>query len=281
MSRAYESGARRAALGVYNFTGDLGKLAVPVIAGVVIAGLGWGWAAAGYGALGVLAAVAIFVVFGAFVAASRARAAGPGEPRPRQAGGWGIRDRRGFRVLSVISIVDSASTTGFLTFLPFLLIGRGASVETVGFALTLVFTGGAAGKFLCGLLAERMGIVRTVIATELLTGGGILLLLALPPGGGALIVLPALGVALNGTSPVLYGTVAELVTPERRARAYALFYTFGTGAGAVAPWVYGVVSDHAGVSVALAVVALGAMATIPLTWMLGPALVGEAPGTAD
>ncbi len=94
-------------------------------------------------------------------------------------------------------------------------------------------------------------------------------------------MLPALGVALNGTSSVLYGTVAELVTPERRARAYALFYTFGTGAGAVAPWVYGIVSDHAGVSVALAVVALGAMATIPLTWMLRPALVGEAPGTAD
>ena len=68
--------------------------------------------------------------------------------------------------------VDS-TRTGFVTFVPFLLAARGASVQTVGLALSLVFAGGAMGKFICGFLAERLGIVRTVILTEGLTAGAI------------------------------------------------------------------------------------------------------------
>ena len=41
-----------------------------------------------------------------------------------------------------------------------------------------------------------------------------------------------LGVALNGTSSVLYGSVAELVPEQARRRAFALFYTATIGAGA-------------------------------------------------
>lgn len=40
----------------------------------------------------------------------------------------------------------------------------------------------------------------------------------------ALTLMPLIGLALNGTSSALYGTVAEFVTPERRARAFGLFY---------------------------------------------------------
>ncbi len=180
VSKAYETGARRAALGVYNFTGDLGKLAVPGLAALAVAGLDWRWATAGYGGIGVLAAAAIFVTFGVFAAAAKRPAAGA--PGDRRRGGWGVRDRRGFQVLAAIGIIDNATITGFLTFLPFLLTAKGAPVETVGLALTLVFTGGAAGKFLCGVLAERVGIIRTVILTEFLTGCGILVVLTLSLG---------------------------------------------------------------------------------------------------
>ena len=43
-------------------------------------------------------------------------------------------------------MLDSAVRAGFLTFLPFLLIAKGAPVATVGLALALVFAGGAAGS---------------------------------------------------------------------------------------------------------------------------------------
>ena len=37
----------------------------------------------------------------------------------------------------------------------------------------MLFAGGAAGKFVCGVIAERVGIVRTVILTEVATACGI------------------------------------------------------------------------------------------------------------
>mgnify|MGYP003693661407 CR=1 FL=1 len=72
------------------------------------------------------------------------------------------------------------------------------------------------------------------------------------PLEAALLVLPLIGIALNGTSSVLYGSVPDLVAPERRARAFSVFYTGTIGAGALAPAIYGVVGDALGVSTTLA-----------------------------
>jgi MFS family permease len=154
-------------------------------------------------------------------------------------------------------------TFGFLTFLPFLLINKGAGVEVVGLAVALVFGGGALGKFLCGVLAERFGIVRTMVLTELATGAGLLALLFLPLAG-ALALLPVIGVALNGTSSVLYATVADFIAPERHTRGFAFFYTVGMGAGAVSPLIFGLVSDTFGVSTSMVILGFGIFLTIPL-----------------
>lgn len=172
-------------------------------------------------------------------------------------------------------MIDSAVRTPFLTFVPFLLIAKGAEVETVGFALALIFAGGAAGKLLCGLAAERVGIVRTVVLTEVATGAGILMLVMLPLGW-ALALLPAVGLALNGTSSVLYGTVGDFVEAERRSRAFGLFYTLGFGAGALAPVAFGVLSDHSGIETTL--LALGGVAflTLPFCQALRPSLAAVA-----
>ena len=88
----------------------------------------------------------------------------------------------------------------------------------------------------------------------------------------ALTLLLPLGIALNGTSSVLYATVADLVTADRRSRAYGLYYTLSIGASAVAPSVYGVVGDAVGVAAALTVVAGVVLVTIPLCLALRPAV---------
>ena len=107
------------------------------------------------------------------------------------------------------------------------------------------FAGGACGKFVCGPLAERLGAVRMVVVTELLTGIAIVALLRLPLTA-ALALLPILGIFLYGTSSVLYATVADLVAPEARARGYGLFYMLYQGSGMIAPVLYGWLSDAAG-----------------------------------
>ena len=273
VSNAYEGGGRRTALGTYNFSGDLGKVAVPAAVAFAVPWLGWRGAVGSYAAIGLVAAAIVLV---ALTNLSIGHAPAPlDKPDPVSGSDWGIRDVRGFQALSLIQVIDSSTRTGFLTFLPFLLIAKGSTVRAVGFALMLVFAGGAAGKFACGVLAERLGVIRTVIITETATGAGILLLLALPLVP-ALALLPALGIALNGTSSVLYGTVADLVESDRRARSYAVFYTLGIGASALSPSVYGVVSDWGGVPLALTIVGTMVFVTVPLTLALRRPLAAAA-----
>ena len=92
----------------------------------------------------------------------------------------------------------------------------------------------------------------------------------------ALVLLPIIGIALNGTSSVLYGSVPTLVAPERRARAFGVFYTGTIGSGALAPALYGVIGDAVGVSMALIIVAAIVLLTLPLSLVLKPVLAPRA-----
>jgi MFS transporter, FSR family, fosmidomycin resistance protein len=150
-------------------------------------------------------------------------------------------------------------------------LAKGAALPTVGLALTLVFAGGAVGKLVCAFIGARIGVIATVCLTEGLTTLGILALLPLPLEA-ALVVLPVIGIMLNGTSSVLYGSVPELIEPAKRARAFGVFYTGTIGAGAVSPPLYGLVGDSFGVPTALIVVALACLLTLPLAVALRPQL---------
>ena len=270
ISRAYPASGRRAALGTYNFTGDLGKVVAPAAVAAGAAAYGWPASAAAYGIFALCGAAAL----GALLP-GRTASPGEAEPRPRrqEPKGWGITDRRGFAILSAIGMIDSGARLSFLTYLPFLLVEKGASIATIGQALALVFAGGAAGKLVCGHVAERAGILRTVVLTEAATTALIAAAILLPLDM-TMAVLPLLGVALNGTSSVLYGTIGDFVEGDRQARAYGLFYTLGIGAGAVSPLVFGVVSDLWGVATALAAIAGFVVPVLPMCRVLGPRLRG-------
>src|SRR5262249_51528640 len=125
----------------------------------------------------------------------------PSQAAPQRAAGGALcaRHRFAFPLLLSIGRLPSPTRLGFLLFLPFVLTAKGASLPTVGLALTLVFAGGAAGKLICAFVGARIGAVATVWLTEGLTAVGIvaLLPLALAP---ALVLLPVIGIALNGTS---------------------------------------------------------------------------------
>ena len=266
VSKAYETGPRRMALGTYNFAGDLGKVAVPAAVAFVMPWVGWRGAVEAYAVVGLVAAVMLLLIL-AHLDVGHAVRSVRAERAARGFAGWGIVHGRAYAALSAVHVIDNSTRTAFLTLLPFLLIAKGSTVRSVGLALMLVFAGGAAGKFACGALAERVGVIRTVVITEAATAAGILLLLGLPLGG-CLVLLPLVGIALNGTSSVLYGTVADLVASDRRARSYALFYTVGVAASALAPFLYGLLSDATGVRPTLAVIGGVVFLAVPLARIL-------------
>ena len=277
VAKAYEDGPRRAALGTYNFAGDIGKVSSAALVGLVAAIAGWRVAATAYGTVGIVAAVVlVFVLASLDAGGAPERVVGAGRNVPARAG-WGIRDGRGFQALSAIGMIDNSTRSGLLTFLPFVLVAKGLSVAGVGGALALVFAGGAMGKFVCGVMAERVGIIRTVVVTEAATSVAIVAILAVPLPVAMLLLVP-LGVALNGTSSVLYATVADLVTAERRSRAYGLYYTLTIAASAAGPTVYGFVGDAVGAPATLSLIAVVVLTTIPLCLLLRSTVAAPARG---
>jgi MFS family permease len=275
VSRAYGQSAR-GPLGTYNFSGDLGKASIPALTTLLLTFMPWRQALWVLVALGVLVAIAI-VLFMPPLARRRAEA-----DTARVAAGAG---RGGFPLLFSIGVLDTAVRMGLLTFLPFLLKAKGASLPTIGLALTLIFLGGAAGKFTCGWLGSRVGVVWTVLLTETGTAALILVVLFLPLAA-SLAVLPFLGVMLNGTSSVLYGTVPELAPAARIEHAFAVFYTGTIGSGALSPVLYGLLGDALGPRAATVATAATALAIVPLAMMLtrylhrdGTAAQGASPST--
>src|SRR5262249_6489469 len=143
VTRAFSGARSLKAFGAYNFAGDVGKVLLPATATSLLLILPWRPAYTLLGLVGIVAAMLIAILTPKVAP----------EPRPPSAKlalgerGEGDTARQfGFRILVLFGITDSVVRGSFFVCLPFLLIGKGASVTTAGFALTLVFIGGAAGK---------------------------------------------------------------------------------------------------------------------------------------
>lgn len=268
ISHAFPVEGRRGALGTYNFFGDVGKFAFGgIVSLLLVAGVSWQAPVVGFGLVGILTAVAVFLfVIDTHASKPLAAASTPAT----KTSGWGIRNRQGFTALCLIEILDSSTRTGFLTFIAFVLIAKGLPEGWAVLSVPLILVGGMAGKLACGFLAERYGIVRMIVMTEVATGCGILATLVLP-GAASFLMLPLIGVVLNGTSSVLYATVGEFVEQHRLPRAFGLFYTLGSLCGIAAPLGYGLVGDLYGVETSIAVIGVAIFLTVPLALLLGPA----------
>lgn len=246
------------ALSHYNFAGDIGKTLIPALVGVSLTVMSWRLSVTLAGVLGLLAALVMYLLIPRTLEkhVAGSNKAGAGE---------GSGSASGLRALLATGFLDSAVRMGFLTFLPFLLSDKGAGTAGIGLALTLLFIGGAFGKLICGYLGARIGLLRTVWFSETLTAALIVAAVFLPLNA-LMIMLPLLGLVLNGTSSVLYGVVPELAAPGRREQAFALFYTGTIGGGALAPIVFGRLGDISGVPLALMALAATLLLTLPLTW---------------
>ena len=264
VSRAYRGDGSRAALGVYNFAGDAGKAIVPALLAVGIGIAGWRTSSWSCGVAMAVVALGLHLSLRRFLSGERAPESRPTAPR-----GWGIANRRDFALLSAIAIIDASSRGGFLLLAPFLMVEKGLPVEQVGFGVMLIFAGGAAGKFACGFLAERLGTVRTIVITEVATALGIAAAIAAPMGALWVLLAP-IGLALNGTSSALYAAAGELAHEERQARAFGLFYTVTTAATAAAPIAVGALGDAVDLAVGAGLVAAWTALAAPLALALGP-----------
>jgi MFS family permease len=264
VTRTFGGARSLRAFGTYNFAGDVGKVVLPATATSLLLIMAWRPAYTLLGLVGIVAAGVIAVLTPKIGPELQVR------PADLAAGARGEDNAArsfAFRILVLFGITDSVVRGGFFVCLPFLLIGKGAAVTTAGFALTLVFIGGAAGKLACGWVGNWLGNVATIAICQALAAAGLVVILLLPLRL-TLIILPFVGLVLNGVTTVIYGSVPDYAAPERRTHLLSVFYTITIGSAAVAPPVAGLLSDHISIAGTVMIVAALTLATIPFAFLL-------------
>ena len=280
VSRAYDDRGRSTAVGTVNFAGDMGKLVAPLAAGLFAVALGWRGTMVTVGVAGLVFMLASTMTRRAVGLPAPAEVApSPDRAPPNAASPTSIS---GFVILSGLGILDSAARAGALVFLPFVMASKDMGPTRISAMLFLLFVGGAVGKLVVGWLGDRFDTVSLIWVTKGLTA----LMLGLAMATPALAMAPLMfltGVGLNGTSSVLYATVAEFVPGARRARFYGFYYTTNEIGTIIAPLAYGVVADLFGLNAAMVVLGIATAMILPssltLRGRLGPRKVTE-PGRA-
>ena len=186
-------------------------------------------------------------------------------------GNWGIKDRLGFTNLSGIVFLDSLIQDGFLVFITFVMIEKQVSTGLVAFAVVATLSGGICGKFVGGLLAARIGMIRSIVLFEMLTAIGIMLVFY-SPGNFSFFLLPLVGVFLQGSSSITYGTVSNLVSTEHLSRGFSIIYTIANSASFVGSAIFGLITDYFGFKFMMIVMATLVLVTLPLCYPLKSAL---------
>jgi len=264
ISRIYDNRRRGSSIGFLNFSGDIGKVIFPLLVSAILLFSDWRACLYILGSAGFLFSISFGVIY-----RKRANAYTlTKDESVEKSNSWGIKHPKKFILLSIVGIIDGMVRTALLTYLPFLFLQKGIEAQRSGFLLTLLFTGGAMGKLGCGFLTDRLGSLKMILITEILTGFFILLFpfVRVSPMIGLLVLC---GFALNGTSTVLYSSIAELVSPERRIRGYGLFYSTYLSSEAFGPIVFGFVGDLLGLNWIFIILCFISFLIIPLIIPLG------------
>ena len=271
----YPEDRRRGPLGLYNSSGDIGKLMFSGGFSLAVgAGLAWEAISLSYGVIALGGAV--FVVFASRSLTAHRKvksAAGEGQPNGL---GWGILNWRSFNSLLAVVFIDTLVQAGVLVFAAFLLLDKGLPLTVATAGAVMLLLGGIFGKAGCGYLADRIGVRPAFAAIQVLTGAGLAGLVLLP-GWWAMALLIPLGVVVQGSSSITYGFAADLIHPRRMARGYALLYSSSSFSSAAGPLLVGYFADGAGIGIAFYVMAAASIVAILPIYMVSAGRPDAAP----
>ena len=264
---------RRGPLGLYNSSGDIGKLLFTGCFTFVIgAGLAWQNVSFVFGLTAITAAAAIAFFMRALDKFRKEKAVSSAEASDNDGGpGWGILNWRSFGTLLLVVFFDTMVQAGALVFIAFLLLSKGLPLAVATGATVVLLIGGIFGKAGCGYLADRLGVRPAFILIQMLTAAG-LVCVAIVPGWVTMLLLVPLGVVIQGSTSITYGFAADLIHPRRMARGYALLYSSASLSSVAGPLFFGLVADALGIQIAIHAMAIIALlAVLPVAFLL-PAL---------
>jgi MFS family permease len=280
---AHPVNARRGPLGLYNSSGDIGKLIFTGCFSLIVgAGLAWHNISLAYGLCAITAAGVIALIGRSLPVPDSEPNADSGPDAPSNAGltgsksdttdddaqlGWGILNWRSYTTLLIVVFFDTMVQAGALVFVAFLLLAKGMPLAVATAATVILLVGGIFGKAGCGYLADRLGVRPAFTLIQVLTAVGLVCVVA-APGWLAMLLLFPLGIVVQGSTSITYGFAADLIHPRRMARGYALLYSSSSLSSVAGPLLFGLVADVFEIQTAMYAMAIAALlAVLPIAYL--------------
>jgi MFS family permease len=236
--------------------GNVGTILVPFVGGALLLAFGWQTTLLLFGLPPLVIGLLVFAFVREDHAAyrERARASGSLSAHLRE-----VLARGDLRLILGASLV-AAGGRGLDIVAPFMVLylagPLGFDEATVGLLYALLLVGAVVGPILAGLLSDRFGRRRTLVAYYALSAVGIVAFMA--AGANLLVLVPLLlpfGTAVFSESPVLQAYLADRAAGPIRDMAFAVYFTFAFGIGAFWAFVIGQVAANIGFPAAFAVMA--------------------------
>ncbi len=187
--------------------------------------------------------------------------------RPRGFGFAALRPyAKPLTLLYFLVVIRGFVSAVVTTFLPVLLVRRGASVTMAAAAVTVYFLGGGLGGFFGGTMADSLGHRRVILAS-MLGATPFLVLSPIVPPGATLACLTVAGFFLQSTLSVNV-SFGQLLAPVSAATVASLLMGFAWGLGGLLIPIAGVVADRVGLEPTMIGLGLVPLLGAALAWPL-------------
>ena len=243
---AYASGHKRASgMSYFNIGGNTGYALGPIVVTPLVLWLGLTG--------GLLAMLPVLVAAAVLLRALHGleELAPETEARERSSA---VDDVRAMTILGVVIALRSVAWFGLLTFVPLWVVENGGTEGEGNRMLSLMLLAGAAGTLLLGPVADRVGLRRTLLLTQIALP---FLVIAFVSVGGVLgtVALMLVGLCVVGTFGVTM-VLSQLYLPRHVGMASGLSIGLAMGLGGIAAVALGVVADTIDLETALYVAAV-------------------------
>ena len=256
LSDAYPEERRGFAISAHISGGNIGTILVPFVGGALLIAVGWQTTLALFGIPPLIIGVLIAIVVREDRADYRERVRASGSAREHLRAVLGRGD---LRLILGASLV-AAGGRGLDIVAPFMVLylagPLGFDSTTVNLLYALLLVGAVVGPIIAGILSDRFGRRRTLVAYYLASAVGIVAFVL--AGANLLLLVPLLlpfGTAVFSESPVLQAYLADRATGPIRDMAFAVYFTFAFGIGAFWAFVVGSVAATFGYPVAFGLMA--------------------------
>jgi MFS family permease len=263
ISASVDTKHRGRALGFHLIGGNSSFFIAPIIAGAVAGA--WGWRGA-YFTLAVPTVVfgLIFYIYltkrggKTHIEAMRKRTI---EEKPPQPGN--VRRLVAFLVMMVLGGGAGMSVNAFLTL--YMVDNLGASEEVAAMSMSVVFSSGLWAGPVGGYISDKIGSVKVIIVTGLISGVLVYALKISTMGFGFYVVLWLMGLNMAVRFPVTEVFIMSQTSPKRRSTIYGVYYFTMQYTGAIFAPIMGGFIDRYGFSTIFTFSAIAVTAVAILT----------------